>query len=67
VPKWTPADETGILMQDSRGYILSISGGGHWRLELLCRIRPDQLGTRVRVQGIRTDFNTISVDSLGSA
>lgn len=46
-----PADETGILIHEGRHFVLSVAGGGHWRLEPLCRIDTDLLGVRVRAQG----------------
>lgn len=64
MPKWVEVSETGILLRDSHGYLLSMPGGGHWRLEDIRHVRSGLLGSRVRIEGMRVEFNTISVDRI---
>lgn len=64
MPKWTMIEEIGILMRDGHGYILSMGDGAHWRLDDIGSAAIPMLGRRVRVRGMRVDFNTISVDGI---
>lgn len=56
--------DSGILGCGWFGYIVTPDGkGGCWQLDT--RRRLDRLiGREVRVEGVRTDFNWLSVDSI---
>lgn len=64
MPKWVELTEIGILLRDAEGYLLSMTGGGHWRLENVRHSARALLGGHVRVVGMRVEFNTISVDHV---
>jgi len=66
MPKWVPFEQVGILMRDGPYLVLSMPGGGYWRLEDV-RLKREMLGTSVRVKGTRIGFNDISVDSIEAA
>jgi hypothetical protein len=56
-------DETGILMKDKGCLLLLRDDGGRWRLEA----DPAHFrlaGRRVRVIGVRTGFDTLSVETI---
>lgn len=64
MPRWVPVEETGILLREKKGYVLSLSGGGYWVLEDLPWRIGKYLGKRVTVKGTRTGFNSISVKQI---
>lgn len=51
-------------MRGPTGIILSMTGGGYWCLDLSTRLKAEQLGTRVKVTGMRVGFNEIAVDKI---
>jgi len=64
MPKWVAVEATGIVMRGPTGIILSMPGGGYWCLDLSKRLKAEQLGTRVKVTGMRVGFNEIAVDKI---
>lgn len=67
MPLGSPQDETGILNERDNRFTLRRDGGGTWRLD----ISPSELkmarslaGERVRVAGLRTEFDLIDVEQL---
>lgn len=64
MPQWVPVEETGILMREKNGYVLSLPGGGFWLLEDLPLRARKLMGQRVTVKGTRVGFNAISVDRI---
>jgi hypothetical protein len=64
MPKWVPVEAIGIVMRGPTGIILSMTGGGYWCLDLSTRLKAEQLGTRVKVTGMRVGFNEIAVDKI---
>lgn len=60
-------DETGRLNYHDGEYALRMDGGGTWHLEMsFWKSRSAQkfAGKRVRIQGVRTGFNVLSVDRI---
>ena len=64
MPKWVPVEAIGIVMRGPTDIILSMTGGGYWYLDLSARLKAEQLGTRVKVTGMRVGFNEIAVDKI---
>ena len=63
-------EETGWLNDDRGQLILRRDGGGRWRLDmgwLLTWRTRNLLGKRVRVIGIRSDFDLLAVSSIKAA
>jgi hypothetical protein len=63
LPRGTSHDETGWLNDDRGQLVLRRDGGGTWRLDvgfiLTWRTRK-LLGKRVRVMGVRSDFDLLA-------
>lgn len=53
----------GVLLSDNRNPILRVDGGGEWRLDLSQSVRH-LLGKRVRVVGVRSEFDMIDVVNI---
>ncbi|HEY6815852.1 MAG TPA: DUF5818 domain-containing protein [Croceibacterium sp.] len=51
---------TGRLLPGGTLPVLHVDGGGQWRLELPRRYRH-LIGSRVEVEGVRDDFDILSV------
>ncbi|PWG03504.1 DUF5818 domain-containing protein [Sphingosinicella humi] len=52
--------ETGLLLRQRGWLILQRDEGGRWRLEVSASF-DDLLGSRVRVEGTRIDFDILEV------
>jgi hypothetical protein len=55
--------EEGLLLRQRGGLILQRDDGGRWRLEA----DPDaehMIGLRVRVEGVRSDFDVLDVSRI---
>ena len=63
MPRGSLHSETGLLLRQRGGLILQRDGGGRWRLSA----DPDAehlLGERVRVEGVRSDFDVLEVTRI---
>lgn len=56
-----------VLMREGRAYVLTVPGGGWWRLEVACGVDKGLVGRRVRVVGERVEFNTIAAERVEGA
>lgn len=63
MPRGTRHVDAGVLMTDRGQYVLERDGGGTWRLDAPWRARR-LLGQRVRIEGIRIDFDVLSVTTI---
>lgn len=61
---WTRHSETGVLLRGRGGLVLERDGGGTWRLDAPSRSAYRLLGHRVRVDGLRVDFDVLSADRV---
>jgi len=59
-------EETGILLEVGVYPVLTMDGGGQWRLDPSCRYRH-LVGQRVRVFGTRADFHVLDVKRIEPA
>lgn len=63
MPRGTQHRLTGLLRTGKVGSVLQIDGGGEWRLD--CDRRYEHLlGHRVVVDGVRSDFDVLSVERI---
>lgn len=56
-------DEAGLMHTDGRTLFLERDDGGRWRLDA-DRSARSLIGRRVRVVGIRSDFDVLDVETL---
>ncbi len=63
MPRGTRHRLTGLLFTGKLGPVLQIDGGGGWRLDCDC-CYEHLLGRRVDVDGIRSDFDLLSVERI---
>lgn len=63
MPLGSHHDENGLLMREGRFPVLLRDDGGRWRLDADPSANT-LLGRRVRVVGIRSDFDLLDVVSL---
>lgn len=63
MPKGTHEELTGLLLAGNIYPVLRMAGGGEWRLDINQRYRH-LLGQRVRVTGLRCDFDLLDVESI---
>lgn len=63
MPRGTSHDLTGLLLTSGRAVILRVDDGGEWRLDLRGSYHR-LLSRRVRVRGVRSDFDLIGVDRI---
>lgn len=54
---------TGRLRRDGHLWVLDVDGGGTWRLEGTPTI-DRHVGARVRVEGVRDDFDLLAVTRI---
>ncbi len=52
--------EEGLLLRQRGGLILQRDGGGRWRLEVDQDVE-ELVGSRLRVEGVRSDFDVLHV------
>jgi hypothetical protein len=63
MPKGTRHRLTGLLLDGQHMPVLEIDGGGRWRLD--CdRPHAHLLGRRVIVDGVRSDFDVLTVERI---
>lgn len=63
MPRGTRHRLTGLLRPGKLGPVLQIGSGGEWRLD--CDRRYEHLlGRRVVVDGVRSDFDLLSVERI---
>lgn len=63
MPRGSKHDEQGLLLRERGFLILRRDDGGRWRLE--ADPEAEQfLGQRVRIEGVRTGFDLLSVERL---
>lgn len=55
--------EEGLLLTEGRWLVLALDGGGRWRLDAPWKARK-LLGLRVRVEGVRSDFDLLDVERI---
>lgn len=58
-------EEVGILLREGRDVVLARDGGGQWRLDTHASTEAF-LGRRVRVRGMRAEFDLLDVISITS-
>ncbi|MCB4863299.1 DUF5818 domain-containing protein [Sphingobium sp. PNB] len=63
MPRPTPLELTGILLEKGPYPILRAPDGGEWRLDILKR-HKHLLGTRVKVTGTRDGFDLLAARRL---
>lgn len=63
MPRGSRCDETGWLNDDRGRLILRRDAGGTWQLDAPWRARR-LVGQRVRVVGVRADFNVLTALSV---
>ena len=66
MPLWTNHDECGLLLRDDGKLILQRDDGGRWRL-WAPRKADRLLGQRVRVEGVRCEFDMLDVKRITPA
>lgn len=66
MPRGAAHEETGVLLDDGIYPVLRLDGGGQWRLDPNCRYRH-LIGQRVRVFGIRADFDLLDAKRIEPA
>jgi len=66
MPMGTRHQVTGVLLQSGHGLVIEVDGGGQWILDADHRA-PKLLGHRVIVEGVRSGFNMLDVDSIKQA
>ncbi|MDX3911588.1 MAG: DUF5818 domain-containing protein [Sphingobium sp.] len=66
MPRFKHYELTGVLLVEGRQFVLSMPGGGTWRLEVT-RSPAKLLGQRVTVMGTRDGFDLIAVTSIAAA
>ncbi|MFB9050347.1 DUF5818 domain-containing protein [Sphingobium indicum] len=66
MPRPTPLELTGILLEKGPYPILRAPDGGEWRLDILKR-HKHLLGTRVKVTGTRDGFDLLAVERIEPA
>ncbi|WP_374552383.1 DUF5818 domain-containing protein [Sphingobium yanoikuyae] len=66
MPRGTRHELTGILLENGLYPVLRVSDGGEWRLDLRSSYRH-LLGLRVRIRGVRSDFDMLDVESIEAA
>ena len=67
MPTGSRHDETGLLLTDQDQLVLQRDGGGTWRLDTprkIGRLAVQLTGRRVRITGIRADFDLLDVESM---
>ena len=68
MPLWIEIDETGVLRRHRHDFVLELREGGSWRLEIpWWRRDRSMLGKRVRVHGLRVDFDVSAVRQIQPA
>lgn len=63
MPRGTSYELEGMLLERHGGLVLGVRDGGTWRLDADWRARR-LLGRRVRVTGVRDDFDLLAVKSI---
>jgi hypothetical protein len=63
MPLGATHDVTGLLLREGRGFVLCPDIGGTWRLDT-GRKAARLAGRRVRVVGIRAQFDLLDVQSI---
>lgn len=66
MPLGSKHDETGLLLMERGSPILRRDDGGRWRLDADWEVRT-MLGQRVRVQGVRSGFDILTVERISRA
>ena len=66
VPLGSFHDETGLLLRERDWLILQRDDGGRWRLEVTHKA-DRWAGKRVRVRGVRSGFDVLSVKRIDNA
>lgn len=66
MPIGSKHDETGVLGKEGAWLVLRRDVGGRWRLDCDCEVKT-LLGSRVRVRGIRSEFDLLDVTSIERA
>ncbi|WP_394437583.1 DUF5818 domain-containing protein [Sphingobium naphthae] len=66
MPRGALHEEEGILLDQGIYPVLKIDEGGRWRLDTSCRYRH-LVGQRVRVVGVRVDFDMLDVRRVDPA
>lgn len=67
MPRGTTHDEFGILNEAEGRFSLRRDGGGTWRLDIHprdLRAARAMAGTRVRIAGLRSDFDLLDVSMI---
>ena len=65
MPRGTRHEITGILLEQRGELVLDVADGGTWQLDAGWRVRR-LLGMRVKVIGIRDDFDLLAVEHLNA-
>lgn len=66
MPRGSRHDEIGLLLEERGQLVLKRDVGGTWRLD----VSPDArrlIGFRVRVEGIRADFDLLDITKIEAA
>ena len=66
MPRWTRHVEEGLLLEQRGGLILQRDDGGRWRLDADRKAAEKYLGDRVRVEGIRSEFDLLDVSRIAA-
>lgn len=66
MPRFEQLELTGLLLFGGPNFVLSMPGGGEWRLELT-RSPKKWLGQRVTIKGTRDGFDLIAVTRIAAA
>lgn len=63
MPMETRHQVTGLLLEQQGGLVLEVDGGGTWRLDAGRRAHR-LLGLRVKVSGVRDEFDLLAVQRI---
>lgn len=66
MPRWTRHVEEGLLLEQRGGLILQRDDGGRWRIDIDRSAAEKYLGQRVRVEGIRSEFDLLDVSRIAA-
>lgn len=66
MPRGTRHELTGVLLGGGFHPVLRVQDGGEWRLDMSQSYRH-LMGLRVRVVGIRENFDLLAVEEIGPA
>lgn len=67
MPRGTRHEVVGLLLKHDGRLVLEVAGGGTWRLDAgwrAGRAARDLIGTRVRVTGVRDDFDLLAIEQI---